>query len=116
MTPSGGVAAQPSRYVLRVGSLVIGRLQEGSRLELTVPSSISLRQEPKSARRMWPFTSSRMLSGLMSLKEERQGQNQASLFFGLSSEQKIKTGSKLVCILQRMHQVREGGLELAALF
>lgn len=40
--------------------------------KLTVPSSMSLRQEPKSARRMWPFTSSRMLSGLMSLKEDRK--------------------------------------------
>lgn len=29
---------------------------------------MSLRQEPKSARRMWPFISSRILSGLMSLK------------------------------------------------
>lgn len=88
MTPSGEVAAQSSRYATRVDSQVIGRLQEGSQLELTVPSSISLRQEPKSARRMWPFTSSRMLSGLMSLKEERQGQNQASLFLSFSSNKK----------------------------
>lgn len=33
---------------------------------------MSLRQEPKSARRMWPFLSSRMLSGLMSLKEAQE--------------------------------------------
>ncbi len=39
---------------------------------LTVPSSVSLRQEPKSASRMCPFTSSRMLSGLMSLSERKQ--------------------------------------------
>ena len=36
---------------------------------LTVPSSMSFRQEPKSAKRMWPFMSIRMLSGLMSLRD-----------------------------------------------
>lgn len=39
--------------------------------QLTVPSSMSLRQEPKSASRICPFTSRRMLSGLMSLHNEK---------------------------------------------
>lgn len=49
----------------RLGATVYTRL---GLLGPTVPSSMSLRQEPKSASRMWPFTSIRMLSGLMSLK------------------------------------------------
>lgn len=36
----------------------------------TVPSSISFRQEPKSANRICPFMSINMLSGLMSLKRQ----------------------------------------------
>lgn len=39
----------------------------GLKIKLTVPSSMSLRQEPKSASRMWPFMSIRILSGLISL-------------------------------------------------
>lgn len=49
------------------------RSQQGERgKHLTVPSSMSLRHEPKSARRMWPFMSSRILSGFMSLKREEE--------------------------------------------
>lgn len=40
-------------------------------MTVTVPSSIMRRQDPKSARRIWPLTSSRTLSGLMSLKDEK---------------------------------------------
>ena len=39
-------------------------------------AALNLRQEPKSAKRMWPQRSSRMLSGLMSLcggKKEGEG-------------------------------------------
>lgn len=39
---------------------------------LTVPSSIMRRQDPKSARRMCPFMSSRTLSGLMSLRVQKE--------------------------------------------
>lgn len=34
-----------------------------------MPLLLRRRQEPKSAKRMWPFMSSRMLSGLTSLKD-----------------------------------------------
>lgn len=40
---------------------------------------MSLRQEPKSARRMWPFMSSNMLSGFMSLREDREERHETFL-------------------------------------
>lgn len=41
---------------------------------LTMPLLLRRRQEPKSAKRMCPFMSRRMLSGLTSLGEGREGE------------------------------------------
>lgn len=60
---------------------------------------MSLRQEPKSARRMWPFTSSRMLSGLMSLKEDRRRKTRNLSAVFLLEKQGNKTGKReVICI------------------
>lgn len=76
-TPGGRRGGQSELWYVCFGAA--GAEQQGdSGKHLTVPSSMSLRQEPKSARRMWPFMSSRMLSGLMSLEREEEPSNQAA--------------------------------------
>lgn len=114
MTLSGGAAVEqrcseatkPGRSTCR---------SAGVCRELTVPSSISLRQEPKSARRMWPFTSSRMLSGLMSLEEERRGRSDVLFLFSLfkeknkNKERKQEVSTLVFCGGRSGWRVESGG-------
>lgn len=69
---------------------------------LTVPSSLSLRQEPKSAKRMWPFMSNKMLSGLMSLLDtkEKNENDKIDCFYIFIQKLNLKLQSK--CKIQQI--------------